>query len=187
LNFGEELLITYDTCSSAQMFARYGFLQNVPENAVGCESCVLEIPITDQSLPGGCHACKARLQMIRTVWRRSAWRPLLLRMPDAVSEGSLMTVARLAVLPNAQAIVSHGATILEGLVFLPQPLEGKAVALAQRWLHDACERVRAEQGRLSRVQLQPPGLLDIAQGLMSIELSVLERSKKLLAASNACA
>eukprot|EP00439_Symbiodinium_sp_Y106_P037629 s14_g4.t1 len=138
LEAGDELLFIYEECSSAQLFARYGFVQFPPAIPHPNERCLLNVPIADPSLPGGLEAAAARVAFVRqSGWRRSAWRPLLLRMPyNAEEGGSLMPLARLALLPSADAVWGQGASCWNGRLS-DAAMEAQAEELARRWLTEA--------------------------------------------------
>lgn len=192
LSRGDELTITYEDCSSAQIFARYGFVQQVPQSGAPPESCVLEVPIADHlQLPGGVEARDLRVELIRAAgWRRSAWRPLLLKMPDNASAGgSLLAIARLAVLPSAEALHAFGVQVINGRRLAPM-LESTAREQAQAWLEDAIARIDSniehlENGLPSWLETRfPNGVLSEAvRNLLQAERAVLRRSVDMFAKS----
>eukprot|EP00931_Biecheleriopsis_adriatica_P079474 TRINITY_DN52886_c0_g1_i1.p1 TRINITY_DN52886_c0_g1~~TRINITY_DN52886_c0_g1_i1.p1 ORF type:complete len:498 (+),score=97.72 TRINITY_DN52886_c0_g1_i1:10-1503(+) len=187
----EELCLVYEHCSAAQLFARYGFLQQAPQ----VESCLLEVPIIDpEQLPGGQDAQAARIELLRKAgWRRSAWRTLLLKLPDSVqAEGSLLGVARLAVLPHAEAVRQFGMAALGGQQLeslgcskdAANAVEQAARLLADHWIQLALARVDDCLVRLDSTPDagMPRDQRDSVKGLLQIERGVLEVSLGMLSA-----
>ncbi|CAK0821812.1 unnamed protein product, partial [Prorocentrum cordatum] len=152
---GSELWLEYERCSTAQIFARYGFVQRYPEGDAAGPSCLLPVPVGDPRLPGGAEAAAERLRLLRADgWRRSAWRPLLLKMPDhARSTGSLMPVARLCALPSATPCAASAPSCCTARASAPA-----ASRRARRsWRARSCRRRRrAWRARSSRPRRAAP-------------------------------
>ncbi|CAE7247593.1 SETD4 [Symbiodinium natans] len=184
LQAGDELLFIYEECSSAQLFARYGFVQFPPAIPHPNERCLLNVPIADPELPGGKEAGAARVAFVRqSGWRRSAWRPLLLRMPyNAEEGGSLMPLARLALLPSADAVWQRGASCWDGR-FDDPVMEEQAEELARRWLTEAessltsaCDELAALPATL---RAEHPDVFVAVDHVLRVELDLLKYSQGL--------
>lgn len=179
---GEELCHLYVMCSSAELFANYGFAPK--DGNAGFETCTVAVPAAEMCR-GGSEIREARRTALlaRRLWQGSSnGRPLLVQLFGNPGNSLLLPVARLATVPSAQMVQERAEELLDMRERLRETdLEIAACSRARDWLAPQIAEIEAavvDLAEPSKAHSDADGARTAANRLLSAENSMLQQASE---------